>query len=744
MEKPQIPHDECERLAALEELRLLDTQAEARFDRISRIARRHFDVPTVLVSLVDAERQWIKSRHGFDIAQTHRDISFCGHTILAEDVFCVPNALQDPRFADNPLVIGPPHIRFYAGVPLRTLNGHRVGALCILDYKPRQMSSADVEMLLDLGAAVEEEIGKTALIAQADALVRARQLERAVTRAQSEFILNEDRHSAFESLLEDLLVLAESEYGFIGEILWTPEGAPYLKTYSITNIAWDEATRSFYDREAPAGMVFNNLHTLFGAAMTSGKPVIANEPGSDLRRGGLPHGHPSLDAFLGIPVYHGGKMVALFGLANRAAGYDQELIDFLEPLTATLGQLVTALRIRDLHTAAELRLEQLALEANEASLAKSRFVARVSHEVRTPLHAILGLAEMALQSGDASPAAQQIQIIRESAEYLLSIINDVLEFSRTESDGVVIAEQEFELADIVAWLGRTFRPMMTQKGIALSIEVDPAVLRRYRSDPLRLRQIITNLLSNAIKFTAEGEITVKIDFREHDKLLLVTVQDTGHGIDESDLEKLFEPFFQSSQNSSDQLVSGTGLGLPISRMLAHALGGEISVVSEPGHGSSFTLEIPLLMADAVSTSLLETPPAPVKPIPSGLKILLAEDNPVNQELIKAFLRDIDCNITCVNSGRAACAALEAVGMTYDLLLLDCDMPLMDGFEVARQVRASPGHHQGIVIMAVTAAALEQQRVECLEAGMDAVLSKPFGRTALLQMISTLLVGSETR
>jgi PAS domain S-box-containing protein len=358
MEKPAISSEEPERLAALAALRLLDTESEPRFDRLTRLAQRFFGVPTALVSLIDGERQWFKSRQGFEVQQTHRDISFCGHAIHGEGVFCVPNALEDPRFADNPLVIGPPHVRFYAGTPLHAPSGHRVGTLCILDNQPREMSSADVEMLLDLGAAVDEEIGRAALIKQARAQAQSL-LEQAITRAQSEFIGNADRSSAFEALLEDLLALTESEYGFIGEVLRTPEGAPYLKTYAITNIAWNDATRDFYEREAPAGMVFSNLATLFGAALSDGNPVIANEPGSDRRSGGLPQGHPSLDAFLGIPVHHGGELVAMFGLANRPGGYAEDLIEFLMPLTATLGQLVAALRFRDLHFAVERRLQYI-------------------------------------------------------------------------------------------------------------------------------------------------------------------------------------------------------------------------------------------------------------------------------------------------------------------------------------------------------------------------------------------------
>jgi PAS domain S-box-containing protein len=358
-DKPGPPPLESERLASLRSLRLLDTPAEARFDRFTVIARQYFDTKISLVSLVDAERQWFKSAQGLDVRETSRDVSLCGHAILDDGILCVPDVLADPRFADNPLVTGPPHIRFYAGAPLHAPDGQRIGTLCIIDDRPRSLSAADQSMLLNLAACVDAEIANTQLLEQARELTRSRHLEDIIARAQSGFIANEDRHGAFGALLEDLLALTGSEYGFIGEIRYSNEGAPFLKTYAITDIAWDEGTRAFYQQNAPQGMEFRNLKTLFGVALASGEPVIANDAPNDPRRGGLPAGHPALNAFLGCPIRHNGELVAMFGLANRAGGYDDALLEFLGPLAATIGQLVDAARTRDLHVAAESRLQNI-------------------------------------------------------------------------------------------------------------------------------------------------------------------------------------------------------------------------------------------------------------------------------------------------------------------------------------------------------------------------------------------------
>ncbi len=190
-------------------------------------------------------------------------------------------------------------------------------------------------------------------------LRKARQMAETIARAQLEFIVQKDRHRSFDGLLNDILALADSEYGFIGEVLQNAEGHPYLKTFAITNIAWNDATRAFYAANAPKGMEFSNLKSLFGHVLTTREPVIANDPYHDPRRGGLPEGHPALNAFLGVPVFHGNEMVAMFGISNRPGGYDESVVEYLRPLTATIGQLVVAHRSQVRQEETELRLDSI-------------------------------------------------------------------------------------------------------------------------------------------------------------------------------------------------------------------------------------------------------------------------------------------------------------------------------------------------------------------------------------------------
>lgn len=385
-------------------------------------------------------------------------------------------------------------------------------------------------------------------------------------------------------------------------------------------------------------------------------------------------------------------------------------------------------------TAARDHAEQLAKESNQANVAKSRFVARVSHEIRTPLHAILGLADLVLGESPPPHIQQLTRTIRESGTVLLALINDVLDFSKAESNEVVLNPANFSLDDLLTSLELMFRPLAEKKNLQFNITTAPGTHTHYKGDRLRIRQIMTNLLSNAIKFTSYGAVTVHVS-AQHDPAvcLRLEVSDTGMGIPQHDLDKLFLPFFQSS-NSDALMLSGTGLGLTISNSLAERMHGRISVDSELGKGSRFTLELPLYPASAADET---APHFSERSQPSsleGLHILVAEDNPINTQLIKAYLRGVTDNLLCVADGQQAYEATLDRPEGFDLILMDCNMPVMDGFESSRAIRASEKGRRRTTIIAVTAGAMEGDKAECLAAGMDDVLAKPFSKNDLIDMM----------
>jgi signal transduction histidine kinase/CheY-like chemotaxis protein/PAS domain-containing protein len=379
--------------------------------------------------------------------------------------------------------------------------------------------------------------------------------------------------------------------------------------------------------------------------------------------------------------------------------------------------------------------EGLAQEANKANAAKSRFVARVSHEIRTPLHAIIGLTDLVIAEPLPTQVMEFVHTIRDSGAVLLDLINDVLDFSRAESNDVVIEIQDFALDDLVMTLDRMFRPMAQKKGLAFKLDVETGISTDLRGDPLRIRQVITNLLSNAIKFTSKGHVSLAIQHKADDTNALVfSVTDTGIGIASSDIPKLFDPFFQS-RNTNAFNLAGTGLGLTIANTLAGRMGGKISVHSELGHGSVFRFEIPLLSASRElkkPASLIDV--AVLNPRLKRARILIADDNPINRQLMKAFLNDVACLPTLVEDGIQAVDTVSDDKHPFDIILMDCNMPGLDGFEATRKIRALPGRKGVMPIIAVTAGAMDGNKAECLAAGMDDILIKPFSKFDLLKTL----------
>ena len=322
---------EKRRLTALERLGILDTPPEDRFERLTRIARQYYGVKTALFSVLDANRQWFKSRQGLDVSETPRPVAFCDYAIQQDKAFIVCDATKDPRFSQNPLVTGHPNIRFYAGMPVREPTGFKIGTICIIDDQPRDFGELDLDILRNLATMIEDELERTYLSIENHEFVEVSHLNRSIQRALNVFLTSDNQNAAFEQMLNDLLSLTGSQFGFIGETLSKENGAPYLKIGAITNIAWNPKTQALYQQVERRGLVFDRLDTLIALPMTSGEVDISSAVATYPRRGGLPQGHPDIDAYIGIPVLSGDQQVGLVGLANRLGGYKVKLAEELEP-----------------------------------------------------------------------------------------------------------------------------------------------------------------------------------------------------------------------------------------------------------------------------------------------------------------------------------------------------------------------------------------------------------------------------
>jgi len=316
---------------------------------------------------------------------------------------------------------------------------------------------------------------------------------------------------------------------------------------------------------------------------------------------------------------------------------------------------------------------------------------------------------------------------------LLKVINDILDFSRIERSELELEHIPFNLADLIGSCAQSFQHSAAQRGLDLKLKI-PDDMRglQVKGDPTRIRQILVNLIGNALKFTEQGRITLEAQWQSLDHELLwftCTVRDSGIGIPAQSLELMFNAF-QQADSSISRRYGGTGLGLPIARTLAERMGGTLRAQSEEGRGSVFTLEIPLALHQ--QTQPLLTPRAQTgNSSGEGRNVLLVEDNPVNQTVIEAMLRSLGFKVSVATDGAQAIRSAES--LIFEAILMDCRLPIIDGYEATRQIRQLPGCSD-LPIIALTANALQGDREACLSAGMNDYLAKPFKRTDLQQIL----------
>jgi signal transduction histidine kinase len=358
--------------------------------------------------------------------------------------------------------------------------------------------------------------------------------------------------------------------------------------------------------------------------------------------------------------------------------------------------------------------------ANAANVAKSQFLANMSHEIRTPLNGVLAMAEV-MDRGDLSePQRERLTIVRQSGEQLLAVLNDVLDLSKIEAGKLELLDQDFELERMAQSVSDGFEPLAREKGLRFEVQVAPEAAGAWRGDSDRLRQIFGNLVSNAIKFTASGSVVARFETADAGGLRL-SVVDSGIGIPRDKIPNLFEKFTQADSSTTRQ-YGGTGLGLAICRQLAQLMGGQISVRSEEGKGSTFIVELPF--ARTASLDAAESPGAGVDVSQRRVQVLAAEDNIVNQKVLKAIVEPMDVELTIVGDGRAAVEAWREG--QFDVILMDIQMPVMDGIAAARAIRSAElaSGRLRTPILALTANALVHQVEEYFTAGMDGHVSKP--------------------
>ncbi|WP_445427463.1 GAF domain-containing protein [Alishewanella sp. HL-SH05] len=821
-----------------------------RYERILRLAQALFNTPFISLSLVHDEIFYRFAELGQSAFSKAQIARLCAATLTEKAVF----VLTEPQNITRPVKVSSEmhemSMQFYAGVPIFVQGQHTLGILYLIDHQPRVFSDEAKAQLVDLADILAEEFASDLISEQIHKINKVQMVSESIARVQSDFILEDDRKAAFARVLNDILQITDSGYGFVGEVLYDEQGAPYLKTFALTNIAWDEASQRFYDEHAPVGLEFRNLQSIFGYTLRTKQVMITNDPTTNPHSCGIPKGHPPLNCYLGLPIFFDNQLIAMIGLANKVGGYHEEDVEFLRPFLTTIGQLVYATRIKrqqkqvkqqlkniveaseigtwtlDLETellevnprwlemlgyqpnelpqvtlswmrnnmhkddllasreSVRLHLEgikdfyesqfrirhkkgywvwiqargrimvdseqstnfsklyginiditrekllqnqlshlaehvpgmvyqfklnpdqsssfpyvgpavekllgftadqlategalvfskvhpedlkvfyeslnhsaatlqqwslrfrisakganyrwlagqsspeiqddgaiiwhgyiqdvteetemQLTLEAAKAQAelavaTKSSFLANMSHEIRTPMNGVIGMLDILAENNTDAKQTESISLMRESAYSLLTIIDDILDFSKLEAGKLNIAKEPLMLEPVIEQICNMLDYLALKSNVELTCYVDPAIDTQIMFDPNRVRQILVNLLSNAIKFsskldrTGQVRLAVTLADKQQDQALIdFTITDNGIGMAPDVVEKLFQPFTQADDSTSRK-YGGTGLGLAITHQLVQLMQGIITAESTPSIGSTFKVSLPVEM-----------------------------------------------------------------------------------------------------------------------------------------------------
>lgn len=737
MQAPDTPSNETQRLAALHALQVLDTPVETAFERMTQLARDLFDVPIALVTLVDQERQWFKSHLGFDVRETSREVSFCAHAITQDAPLVVEDTHQDERFIDNPLVGDTPHIRFYAGYPVRPLDGMPVGTLCLIDHRPRTFGERDLKLLGSLAGQVEELFRQHKLQVELTRTTNKMHKEQKLLKVLHQGITD---YQALMSgkrlwvfLMEALRELTDSDYALIGEVMPT-DTTNALKIHAITNLSWNEESRNLVDQLGSGNLQLTNPDSMLGRVFAYGDVIIADDIPPHIKQSGFLIEDTPFYNYLGVPIFSGAELIGMYALANSKQPLNQALLDWLQPFTDTCSLLINLYSQMAEREQVTQDLAKARDQAEKANQAKSKFLSSMSHELRTPLNAIIGFSQL-LVKGRRDPLNEkqrrQIGQIENSGQHLLRLINEVLDLAKIEAGHLTLSIEAIAMANVIDDACSTLEANIEAAGISLTCLPTPS-RRLVIADYTRTKQILLNLLSNAIKYNCP-QGTIDIVTTQLSAEMRISITDSGKGIATERQHELFEPF--NRLGAEHDATEGTGIGLAITRQLVEKMQGEIGVESTPGIGSTFWFTLPLAERSASSNAASDAH-VEVTDSQRHFELLYIEDNPTNQRLMEDVMEAFpSIQFQAVMSAEQGLEIMRH--SPPDVVLMDIHLPGMNGYQALAMMQQDP-LLQHIKVIALSANAMERDLRYGLAAGFCDYLTKPIDIEQLSRKLNQLL------
>ncbi len=848
-----LPENERERLEALINFDILEKMPESELLPLVKIAAFACQTNIALISIYEGNRHIVKTKTGLSIYDMQNDYDFCIQVVKAKDFFEIPDTIRDPEFSKHPSVLGHPNIRYFAGIPISTVEGFNIGSICIIDSRPKTLFPEQIETLRrlaeqikntlalkkqnkqlqsELNQLIHEKINQTEIDLAAykfaldqsaevaisdrdgfirfvnDKFCRTSMYVKEELLGQPYKIINSGFHPrSFFAEMWQTITKGEVWHGEIknvnkkGHYFWVDcsiipfldkKGKPYqyitiqhditekknalerltIETRLISilsenetvdiaikkiahqiclHLDWDlnmfwtvdqirnrlskpkyynHINRPLPEFESQSSrMEFAKGEGLPGYVWVSKKPKwISDLSGQSLIINRSSIEESNLRSALIFPIIFRGEVIAVMEFFSfKQKKEDYNLMQMIDGFGLQIGSYIERKQ-------AEEELIKAKKEAEESVKSKDQFLTNMSHEIRTPMNAILGFTQLLIQTKLSNKQEDFANSVKVAAENLLSIINDILDFSKIESGVIEIEPSPTNIRQILKNVFDLLKISASQKQLQFTYHIDENLPKWVMCDALRLNQILINLVGNAIKFTEKGTVEFSAELTEETPEhthIRFKVKDTGIGIQTDKHSSIFERFNQVN-NEINRKYEGTGLGLSISKNLIELMGGRLEMISEVNQGSEFSFVLKL--SRSIQDSSVEDKGEIVsRQIQGKLNILLVEDNLLNQKLAKNVLNNFGFEVTIADNGLIGLDVLKH--QSFDLILMDLQMPELDGYQTTKIIRKDL--RLTLPIIAMTAHSIVGEKEKCIEAGMNDFISKPFNQRELLEKISKL-------